>query len=315
MNQLLVLSAEADDYAARIAAAGLPNLQVHAATSLQQVTEPARSANLLLGSPGLIAPWLAQCGRLDWVQSTAAGVNELCQPGLRRDYRLTNVRDVFGPPMSEYVFAYMLAVERRMMALYQAQREHVWLGMDYPGYRCLNELTLGVIGLGSIGRHIAATGAHFGMRVLGMRNHPQAVGPVERVFGPDELEVFLPQVDYLVMVLPDTPATRGFMNAQRLALLKPEAVLINVGRGTALDEAALLQALRRKALRAAVLDVFEREPLPADSPLWDQPEVLITPHNSALSFARQIAGIFIDNYRHFVSGQPLKYRIDFERGY
>ncbi|HPQ95864.1 MAG: D-2-hydroxyacid dehydrogenase [Thiothrix sp.] len=314
-NQLLVLSPEADDYAARIGAAGLPGLQVHTAVSPQQVPVPARSANLLLGSPDLIAAWLEQAGRLDWVQSTAAGVNELCQPGLRRDYRLTNVRDVLGPSMSEYVFAYMLAVERRMMRLYQAQQEHVWLGSDHSGYRCLHELTLGVIGLGSIGRHIAATGAHFGMRVLGLRNHPQALEHVERVFGPDELEAFLPQPDYLVMVLPDTPATHGFMNAQRLALMKPEAVLINVGRGATVDEAALLQALRRRTLRAAVLDVFEHEPLPPDSPLWDLPEVLITPHNSARSFARQIVGIFIDNYRRFLSGQALKYRIDFERGY
>ncbi|MEZ5450003.1 MAG: D-2-hydroxyacid dehydrogenase [Thiolinea sp.] len=315
MNRLLILSPEAEEYAAHIQAAGLAELDVFAASSPEQAEPLLGQVNLLMGLPAWIAPLLKDMPLLEWVQSTSAGVNEFCPPNLRRDYQLTNVRDVFGSAMSEYVFAYMLAIERQMMRLYQAQRQHQWIASEQLSYRCLHELTLGVIGLGSIGSHIAATGAHFGMRVLGVRREPQPTEHVEQVFGIDELEQFLPQLDYLVMVLPDASSTHHFMNAERLALLRPDAVLLNVGRGITLDEAALLQALQQKRLQAAVLDVFAQEPLPAEHPLWDHPDILITPHNSALSFARQITGIFIKNYQRYQSGQALQYRIDFARGY
>lgn len=315
MNNLMILSPEADAYADLLAAYELPEMNIVLAHSPQEARKELLDTRILMGLPAYLAAVLDEMPQLQWVQSTSAGVNELCAAGLRRDYLLTNVKDIFGPLMSEYVFAYLLAVERSLLPLYRDQQQQNWRQWDHYPYRRLSDLTLGVIGLGSIGKHIAATGAHFGMRVLGVKRDPQPVEHVETVYGTDQLSEFLPQVDYLVLVLPATTDTRHFVNAEFLRQMKPDAVLINVGRGTTLDEAALVEALKNGALKGAVLDVFEQEPLPQSSPLWSLPNVMITPHNSALSFPAHICDIFVDNYRRFVRGEALQYQVDFTRGY
>ncbi|MEZ5480246.1 MAG: D-2-hydroxyacid dehydrogenase [Thiolinea sp.] len=315
MNTLLILSPEAEAYARLLARHDLPELTILQATTVQQARPQLSSVNLLMGLPEYLAAVLAETPQLQWVQSTSAGVNELCVAGLRRDYQLTNARGVFGELMSEYVFAYLLAQERKLLDYARHQQAGEWVAYNRYPYRRLSELTLGVIGLGSIGQQVARTGAHFGMRVLGMKRTPEPVPAVEQVYGLEQLAEFLPQLDYLVMVLPATPETRHFAHAEFFRLLKPEAVLINVGRGATLDETALVQALDAGQLRQAVLDVFETEPLPPHSPLWTHPGVVLTPHVSALSFPAQIAGLFVENYRRFLRGAALQYPVDFARGY
>ncbi|MEJ5225690.1 MAG: NAD(P)-dependent oxidoreductase, partial [Anaerolineales bacterium] len=138
---------------------------------------------------------------------------------------------------------------------------------------------------------------------------------VDRYYHGEALHEFATGLDYLVSTLPNTPSTRKIINAELLAVLSPTALLINVGRGSAVDQAALIRALEMGALGGAVLDVFEQEPLPPDSPLWDAPNVFITSHTSAPSFPADIAALFCENYRRFVAGQPLRYVVDFEKGY
>lgn len=309
---LLILSHDADEYAGYLRQADLPGLEVRLATNIEAAEPAIGDADIVLGNPSWVARVLPQARSLAWVQSTFAGVAPLCQPGLRRDYQLTTVRDVFGPLMSEYVFLHLLARERQLAATWRAQAQARWEPMSYRG---LGGQTLGVCGLGSIGRHIAATARHFGMRVLGYRQHDGDSDAVDRVYRGDELPGFLASLDYLVLVLPQTPQTHHLIDATALSQLRPDATLINVGRGDSVDEAALVSALASGKLRHAILDVFEQEPLPPDSPLWQLPNVTLTPHSSARSFPADIAALFAGNYRRYCRSQPLNYVVDFVRGY
>ncbi len=277
-----------------------------------QALGSAARANIILGEPGRIAMLLNRANRLQWVQSTFAGVDHLCQPGQRRDYLLTGVKEVFGPAMSEYVFGYILAWERHFFTMRQQQLDRHWSPMPARG---LHDQVLGICGTGSIGRHVAETGSHFRMRVIGYRRNPEAALGVERIYTGDELGVFLSQVDYLVLALPDTPGTRHLIDRAALIQMKETAVVINVGRGSAVVESDLAQALQQGYIRGAVLDVFEQEPLPTASPLWGIDNCLVTPHHAAVSFPAEIVRLFQANYRRFVAGEELRYVVDFERGY
>ncbi len=315
MHQLTIISAEAEHYAELIKQANLPDLSVHAFTEPAQARTQVSQSDILLGLPAYMAQAIREAPALKWLQSTSAGVEELCAAGLRRDYTLTNARDVFGPIMSEYVLGYVLALERNVLAFYQHQQRNEWVSWDHYPYRRLSDLTLGLLGVGSIGKHIAATAQHFGMRVLGMKRSADPVEGVDEMYTLEQRAAFLPQVDYLVAVLPATPQTEDFVDAEFLALMRQDAVFINVGRGSTVDETALLQALQQGKIKQAVLDVFAAEPLATDSPLWQQPNVLITPHNSALSFPEHIAAIFVRNYQRYRRHEPLQYVVDFKQGY
>jgi phosphoglycerate dehydrogenase-like enzyme len=153
------------------------------------------------------------------------------------------------------------------------------------------------------------------MRVLGLSRSAAQTPCVEMVFGLSEIDEFVSQLDYLVVVLPNTPETKGIISEGVLKNIRPSAVLINVGRGAAVDESALVKSLSEERLRAAVLDVFNTEPLPEDSPFWKLENAYVTPHNSAFTFPKKIVAIFCDNYRRYRSGEPLKFKIDFDRGY
>jgi phosphoglycerate dehydrogenase-like enzyme len=312
VNGLLILSTNAQAYAALIKKAGLPGLEILAATDTRPTDSVISDCNIVLGDPGLVADILPGAIRLEWVQSTWAGVDQLCLSAMRRDYLLTGVRDVFGPLMSEYVITYLYAHERRLFDLRDQQRAGHWEPIPY---RPSGEIVLGVVGLGSIGRHIAASASMFGIRVIGLSRSGAECENAERVYTPDELDKFLAKPDYVVLTLPDTPQTRDFIDARALRLMKPSAVLINVGRGSAVNENDLVEALQGSAIAGAVLDVFATEPLPEDSPLWGLPNVFITPHNAAVSFPEDIASIFSENYHRFTRREPLRHVVDFERGY
>lgn len=312
MNKLLIISNNAEQYAIELGKRDLPELEISICDGTACSESLIREANIILGQPALVAGVLERAENLEWVQSSFAGIEPLCHPGLRTDYTLTGVKGVFGPLMSEYVFAYILALERNLFAIRANQKQKTW--REIP-YRSLAGLTIGLCGLGSIGRHIASTAAHFNMRVLGLSRSAAQTPSVEMVFGPSEINAFVSQLDYLVVVLPNTASTKGIISDAVIRNLRRSAVLINVGRGTAVDESALAEALREGRLRAAVLDVFHTEPLPEDSPFWQLENAYVTPHNSAFTFPKDIIDIFCDNYRRYRSGEPLKFKVDFDRGY
>jgi phosphoglycerate dehydrogenase-like enzyme len=250
---------------------------------------------------------------LRWIQATWAGVEPLLDPSLRRDYVLTNARGVFGPQMSEYVFAYLLAHERRILDKHRAQMAGRW-DPTPPG--ALRGKQMGLLGVGTIGAALARTAKHFDMRVKGFTRASEACPDVDAYFHGDDAKGSLAaDLDYLVCVVPNTGATRHLVDAVFLAALPARAVFVNPGRGSAVDEAALANALRAGRLAGAVLDVFQTEPLPPAHELWRTPNVLITSHTAALSRPADIAPLFIDNYRRLIAGTPLEHRVDFEAGY
>jgi phosphoglycerate dehydrogenase-like enzyme len=312
VHRLLILSRHARDYHRLIAAADLPDLGITSTTDPAEAALRAADFDLALGEPSLLRQVVPAMTALAWAQSTWAGVEPLVDASLRRDYILTNARGVFGGLMSEYVFAYALAHERRLVEKYRAQLDGRWNAAP-PG--TLRGKTIGLLGVGTIGAALAQTAKHFEMRVNGYTRASEQCADVDAYFHGDGRLAFAADLDYLVAVMPGTPRTRHLVDAALVAALPPRAVFINPGRGSVVQESALAAALREGRLAGAVLDVFEQEPLPPDHVFWSTPNLLITSHTAALSFPEDIAPVFIENYRRLVRGEPLQYQVDFEQGY
>jgi phosphoglycerate dehydrogenase-like enzyme len=304
MHKLLILSDLTDQYRKLIEEAHLPDLAI----------EPSLTpdVDIVLGSPALIKDALASLPVLSWVQSTAAGVEALMNPSLRRDYTLTNARDVFGKLMTEYVFGYLLAHERQIFQRLKDQQARQW-NPAKPGV--LYGKTIGLLGVGSIGAEVARTAKFFEMNVRGYTRESEESRHVDRYFHGDRIHEFAKGLDYLVSVLPNTQGTRKIVNTELLNTLPSHALFVNVGRGSAVDETALIHALNQNKIAGAVLDVFEQEPLPKNHPFWATPNLLMTFHTSAPSLPEDLAKLFIENYKLFHAGKPLKHQVDFEKGY
>src|SRR5262249_54592202 len=217
---------------------------------------------------------------LRWVQAVGAGTDHLRGAELGRGVTVTNAAGVAAVPIAEFVIARLLGIWKRFDDLADQQRRHAW----EPAYgRQVSGLTLGLVGLGAIGTAVAERARALGMRVLAVRRRPGVDRPpvVDEVVGPEQLSDVLGRVDAVVVCAPATPGTRDLFDAAAFAAMRPGAVFCNVGRGSLVDETALLDALRSGHLGAAVLDVTREEPLPADSPLWDAPNVRLSPHSAA----------------------------------
>ena len=312
MHRLLILSQFARDYRALVDAAQLPELAVTSTGDPAEAAANAASFDLAFGEPALLRQVMPALSGVRWVQSTWAGVEPLLDPALRRDYTLTNARGVFGPQMSEYVFAYLLAHERKIFEKQASQDAGRW---DQTPPARLRGKTLGLLGVGTIGAALARTAKHFGMRVKGYTRASEDSADVDEYFHGPLTAGWGSDLDFLVSVMPATAATRNIVDEALLRTLPPRALFVNPGRGGVVDEAALAAALQEGRLAGAVLDVFETEPLPADHIFWRLPNVRITAHTAALSAPADIAPIFVDNYRRLLRGEPLQYRVDFERGY
>lgn len=303
MPTLLILSQDADVYRRLIGAARLPDLEF--------TSDPAQS-DIVLGEPKLIGDKLPLLSSLKWVQSIYAGVEPLVDPARRRDYVLTNARGVFGELMSEYVFGYLLFHEKKILERMRAQQSMQW---QRPESGVLRGKTIGLLGVGSIGAHLAGIAKHFKMRVRGFTRGSETSTDVDDYFHGDDLLKFADGLDYLVCILPRTDDTNKIVDTDLLNVLPPHAVFINVGRGNAVDEPALLTALQTGRLAAAILDVFDREPLPEGHPFWTAPNLYMTFHTSAISYPDDITSLFIENYQRYIAGNQLKYIVDFESGY
>jgi phosphoglycerate dehydrogenase-like enzyme len=242
---------------------------------------------------------------------------------IESDVVLTNSTEVHGPVVAEHVIALIFALAKKIPQAALLQRQKVWgqEAMWSDGYH-LKEIagaTLGLIGIGSIGRRVARMASALGMRVIAVREHVEKERPegVDAVFSPSQLGELLAQSDYVSVAAPLLPATTRLIDAARLAMMKPGAFLINVGRGPLVDEAALTDALRSRRIAGAALDVFEHEPLPEDSPLWELENLLITPHTAGLAeklWDRHYA-LFSENLRRYLLHQPLQYVVDKHKGY
>jgi phosphoglycerate dehydrogenase-like enzyme len=262
--------------------------------------------------------------KLRWIHSPAAAVHQFMFPELiHSDVTLTNAREVHGPVVAEHVMALIFALAKCLPKAVRFQHKHVWgqekIWRGQPHPRELAGATLGLVGLGSIGRATAKHASSLGMRVIAARENPGKTTPegVQQVFASARFDDLLAECDYVVLAVPVTPGTRGLINSARLAKMKPGACLINVGRGELLNEAALADALRERKIGGAALDVFEEEPLPADSPLWDLENLLITPHTAGLTdrLWERHYQLISENLRRYIERKPLLGMVDKQRGY
>ncbi len=268
---------------------------------------------------------LALAPNLRWIAFWSAGMDGKATPALlSRDLLLTNASGVHGPNIAEHVLGFMLMFTRELHLHLRAQVEGVWNRAGKIQRRGASELsgqTLGIVGLGRIGEALTARAKAFEMRVVATKRNPaaryEAAVVPDALYSPDELPRLLAESDHVCIALPYTPETHHLFNAALLAHMKPSAYLYNIGRGKIVDEAALVAALQSGQIAGAGLDVFETEPLPADSPLWQMENVIITPHVSGQTphYFTRTAALFADNLCRYLSHQPLSNLYDPERGY
>jgi D-2-hydroxyacid dehydrogenase (NADP+) len=299
-----------------------PQLNVVNLPDYTRVDEEIVDAEIVIAwsiKPGQIAA----AKKLRWIHSPAAAIHQLMFPELiHSEIVLTNAREVHGPVVAEHVIALVFALAKKIPASVRLQQKHIWgqqiLWDEVPRIREVAGATLGIIGLGSIGRPTVKNAKAMGMRVIAAREHPEKGSEgADVVIGMAQVHELFSEADYIVLAAPVTDSTRSIANAERLALMKPDACLINVGRGPLVDEAALASALREKKIGGAALDVFPKEPLAADSPLWDVPNLLITPHTAALTtklWERHYA-LFSENLRRYLNGDALLAVVDKDKGY
>jgi len=261
--------------------------------------------------------------KLKWIHSTAAGVAQLMYPELRDSGILvTNPSGIFSVPMAEHVIGLLLALARNFPDSVRQQDRARWSQQelwDKPQHLTeLNGKVLLIVGYGSIGREVAKRAKALDMRVWGVTRSGQGDRTqAEKMFAAAQLQEALPDADYVLIAAPETAETKHLIGATQIARMKRGARLINVGRGSLLDEAALIHALELGSLGGAALDVVQTEPLPAESPLWRTPNLMLTPHTSAVSdrlWERETA-LLMDLLERWFDGRELFNRVDFARGY
>jgi phosphoglycerate dehydrogenase-like enzyme len=275
---------------------------------------------LLLGAvpASVLDHIVGRCAKLRWIHSASAGVDRISTALVReRGLTVTNARGVFSRPIGEYVVMMSLAIARRLPQLLELQRERTWQPLRG---RELSELTVGIIGYGSIGEEVARLLQPFGCRILATRRHPErgtGEGPSVELFSLDDLSEVLRASDIVVVAAPLTDATAGLIGAEQLAEMREDAWLINIARGRLIDELALRRALESGWIGGAVLDVFSEEPLGPESPLYRTPNVIITPHTSWASdrVVERTVDLFVENLRRDRAGEPLRNVVDLEAGY
>lgn len=299
--------------------AQVPTLEIHNAATPAETLDQIADAEIFYGKP--THELLAAARQLRWIQSPSAGVDYLGQlPELvESDVVVTNTRGAHGPSIAEHVFALLLSFTRGIPACIGWKQQKHWGRTE--GYRALREIkgaTIGIIGFGAIGRSVAQRAAAFEMNVLAIDAQPVTGTPhVAEVWRASRLHDLLAQSDVVVVSAPYTPETHHLIDAAALAAMKPDAYLIVVSRGGIVDEEALATAMRGGKLAGAALDVAEHEPLPAASPLWDIPNVILTPHLAGASSQkeRRCVEILRDNVVRYANGEPLQNVVNKRLGY
>ena len=295
----------------------LPGVEVAQCETEDEMIKFGSDCEVLLTSP-LITPhnfYRAATG-LKWVQGILAGVDGFLVPELRdRRIIVTATKGIHGLPMAEHTLAMILGFSRGLHVLRDQQHNKLW--KKYPTPSEIRGTTVGMIGLGAIGREIARTCKLMGMKVLATKRTPVNDELVDRFYPIDKLEELMRESDYVVVIIPSTPETRHIIGESQLRAMKTSAILINVSRGQVVDEAALTRALKEGWIAGAGLDVFEIEPLPQESELWGMSNVVLTPHMAAISpyYMDRAIAVFCDNLQRFARGERLLYEVDWEGGY
>lgn len=272
-------------------------------------------ADIIIGDMRLTERQLALAGRLRWFYCVSAGVERLPFAALaRREVLVTNASGIHASPMAEHALMMMLAFRRRLLEYRASQRRKEWSRL-IPGE--LRGAVLCVVGTGSIGRETARRARAFGMRVTGVRRSPRPMEEFDAVAGLTDLRRALGEADFVLLLTPLTDKTRGLMGAAEFAAMKREAVFLNLSRGGTVDEPALIDALRAGQIAGAGLDVFAREPLGPDSPLWGMENVILTPHIAGITdhYMKSVAELFLQNYKELRAGEVPRNRVDLGRQY
>jgi len=297
----------------------LPDASVVHSTNDGEFAAAIRDADAVLLTR-LSPDQFAAASRLRWIHSAAAGIGGLLFPALAEsDVILTNSRGIHGVTMAEHVIGVTIALLRSFPRAVRDQAAHRWPYTDLAAVRLLHGRHMLVVGLGAIGSAVARAASALGMRVSGIRRNLLAPAPdgVGRVAGPDDLLALLAEADVVVLAAPLTAGTRALIGARELEAMRPTALLVNVARGKLVDERALEAALVRRSIGGAALDVVEHEPLDPASPLWDLPNVLVTPHTSGFreDYWDAVVDIFLDNARRLEAGRQLINVVDKRAGY
>jgi phosphoglycerate dehydrogenase-like enzyme len=299
-----------------------PEMRVVHLPDYDRLSEELPDTDIFIGY-SLRAEQLTHAKKLKWIHSTAAGVAQLMYPELRDSgIVVTNPSGVFSPPMAEHTMGLLLALARNFPDSTRHQDRSHWGQQDiWDKPQHLTELSgrvLLIVGFGSIGRELAKRARAFDMRVWGVTRSGRGDSThAEKIVPASQLEAALPHADYVVIAAPETTETRHLVGAKQIARMKPSARLINIGRGSLLDDAALILALEKGTLAGAALDVTSVEPLPPESPLWKAPNLFITPHTSAVSdrlWHRETA-LLMDLLERWFDGREMFNQVDFARGY
>jgi phosphoglycerate dehydrogenase-like enzyme len=308
-----------------------PQIEIDTCESKEEQERKLKETDLLFTRILLDDPGKAPL--LKWVQFMWEGIDRISPAFRDSDIILTNASGAHAVPIAEHVFTFMLNHERKTFMYREYQQRKEWLGWwDQPKLDLLYGKTLGIIGYGRIGRAIAGIAKGFGMNVLALKKDPNArrsdglhyslccdeEGSIPtRIFGPEGLHEILSLSDHVVLTLPLTEETRGVIGEGEFRKMKEGAYFMNVGRGELVDEHALKMALKKGWISGAGLDVFEKEPLPKEDPLWDMENVTITPHSSVGGDPAddQVVDLFCENLQRFIDGKDMINVIDKKRGY
>ncbi|MDA0339512.1 MAG: D-2-hydroxyacid dehydrogenase, partial [Proteobacteria bacterium] len=287
----------------------VPDLEIVALNSAEEFEAVAPDIEYLFALKPFRGLW-QKTPKLKLIQIISTGVDSLLPaPDLPEHVKISNARGIHGIQMAEFALYFMLEFAKNGPRLRQQQADH-----DFTMFNPINlsGSTCGIIGLGAVGEVSAARANALGMRVIATQRTPKSHPGVEKIYTAEQTADVVEQSDYLVLVVPLTDDTKGLFDARMIARMKPDAVMINLSRGGVVDEDAIVKALTDGTIKGAAIDVFDQEPLPADHPLWDTPNTIITPHMAAAdsAYLPNIAKIFADNLTRIANGQPLINEID-----
>lgn len=295
------------------------DVDVHFAPDLEAMKQALPGAEVLFGwnfRGGVLEGAWDKADSLKWIQWSGAGVDGAMFPALQAsNVTLTNARGIFERPMAEYALGLMIARAKRFWTAHDQQRENRWRHLysdRMEGQRVL------IVGVGAIGQTMANLFDAFGLHVEGVGRTARAgTGGFKAIHANSDLMTLLPQFDYVVMMAPFTPETKGLFGAEAFAAMAPHAMFLNFGRGQQVDEAALINALESEDIAAAAIDVACNEPLPEDDPLWAAPNLIITPHSSGdyHTYLHDITGLFVENLARYRAGETLKNIVDKQVGF
>lgn len=313
MIKVLICTREQQEFKSKLQACNLPDIDIYAPESEEELLIHLDDAEIIFGNPIRLSKYINHAKNVKWVQSTFAGIDALNAPELQKNYILTNMKDAYGEIIAEYILGYILMLEKDILWHRENQKNKVWWQKSHPS---IIWKKIGIMWIGSIWSVVAQYCKGFWMQVYGYASTVREHTYIDQVFTIETQDRFLSELDYLVSILPNTNETKGIINTQLLEKLPNSAVFLNVGRGANVVEEDLVQAIEKKHISAAVLDVFNTEPLPNSSKLWELENVYVTPHVSGyVEDNSKIISTFAENYKKYTSGEQLLHTIDFNKGY